>query len=103
MSHNRRISVVGLGYVGLPVAVAFGRAGVPVVAFDIDAARIAALRGGHDHTREIAPEALAEAGLRLTGDAADLALADFHIVTVPTPVSDSKRPDLGRCSPPRAR
>ena len=95
MSHNRRISVVGLGYVGLPVAVAFGRAGVPVVAFDIDAARIAALRGGHDHTREIAPEALAEAGLRLTGDAADLALADFHIVTVPTPVSDSKRPDLG--------
>lgn len=98
MTHSRRISVIGLGYVGLPVAVAFGRtgvpAGVPVVAFDIDARRIAALREGHDHTGEVADADLAAANLHLTDDPADLARADFHIVTVPTPIDDARRPDL---------
>ena len=94
MTHSRRISVIGLGYVGLPVAVAFGRTGVPVVAFDIDARRINALREGHDHTGEVADADLAEANLHLTDDPADLGRADFHIVTVPTPIDDARRPDL---------
>ncbi len=94
MTHSRRISVIGLGYVGLPVAVAFGRTGAPVVAFDIDSRRIAALKAGHDHTGEVADADLAAASLHLTDDAADLAQADFHIVTVPTPIDDARRPDL---------
>jgi len=95
MTHPRRISVIGLGYVGLPVAVAFGRAGASVTAFDIDANRIAELRAGHDRTGEVEPEKLADAGLRFTADPADLAGADFHIVAVPTPIDDAKLPDLG--------
>lgn len=94
MTHSRRVSVIGLGYVGLPVAAAFGRAGVPVVAFDISERRVAELRAGVDSTREIDAADLAAAGLRFTTDPADLAAADFHIVTVPTPIDDARRPDL---------
>jgi len=94
VAHGRRLSVIGLGYVGLPVAVAFGRAGAPVVAFDISGERVAELREGIDRTNEISTAALTEAALRLTTDPADLADADFHIVTVPTPIDDAKRPDL---------
>ena len=53
MQHGRKIAVIGLGYVGLPVAVAFARAGVPVIGFDIDQVRIAELRAGRDRTREV--------------------------------------------------
>ncbi|PWC55347.1 nucleotide sugar dehydrogenase [Azospirillum sp. TSO22-1] len=95
MTSSRRVSVIGLGYVGLPVAIAFGRKGFPVVAFDINQQRVAELRAGRDHTREAAPEDLAAAKLHLTADPADLAQADFHIVTVPTPISAANRPDLG--------
>jgi len=94
MPHTRRISVIGLGYVGLPVAVAFGRTGAPVVAFDIDPGRIKELREGHDRTGEVEADALRGAGLRLTADPVDLADADFHIVAVPTPIDDAKLPDL---------
>lgn len=95
MKHSRRISVIGLGYVGLPVAVAFGRAGASVVAFDIDTQRIAELAAGHDRTGEVEVESLSQAALRFTTDPKDLALADFHIVAVPTPINDAKLPDLG--------
>jgi UDP-N-acetyl-D-glucosamine/UDP-N-acetyl-D-galactosamine dehydrogenase len=95
MDHNRRISVIGLGYVGLPVAVAFGRSGAPVVAYDMNPARIADLRRGVDCTREVDEADLRTARLHLTSDAADLRAADFHIVAVPTPITSSKRPDLG--------
>lgn len=95
MTPPRRISVTGLGYVGLPVAVAFGRTGNPVVAFDVDSARVAELRGGTDSTGEVESEDLTSANLILTDDPADLARADFHIVAVPTPVTADKRPDLG--------
>ena len=91
---NRRISVIGLGYVGLPVATTFARAGHPVVAFDIDARRIAELSAGHDRTGEVDAAALKASGLKFTSDPADLAGADFHIVTVPTPIDASKQPDL---------
>jgi UDP-N-acetyl-D-galactosamine dehydrogenase len=94
MSHNRRISVIGLGYVGLPVAVAFAKAGTPVVAFDINARRIAELKTGTDHTGEVSDADLSAAKLFLTDDPADLKRADFHIVAVPTPVDDAHLPDL---------
>ena len=90
---QRKIAVVGLGYVGLPVAVAFGQRG-PVLGFDINPRRIAELREGHDSTREVDPEELAASQIEFTSDAAALAAADFIIVAVPTPVDDARRPDL---------
>jgi UDP-N-acetyl-D-galactosamine dehydrogenase len=91
---GRHISVIGLGYVGLPVASAFGKAGRPVVAFDIDKRRIAELRKGRDRTGEVEPADLRAKSIRFTSDAEDLRAADFHIVTVPTPIDASKTPDL---------
>ncbi len=92
-SHNRKIAVVGLGYVGLPVAVAFGRKS-PTIGFDINAARVAELKSGHDSTREIEDAELKASDIKFTSNAADLSAADFHIVAVPTPVDEAKRPDL---------
>lgn len=89
------IAVIGLGYVGLPVAAAFGRKGHRVIGFDIDSDRIAELRLGIDRTGEVDGERLAEAHIDLTDREALLAEADIHIVTVPTPVLETKRPDLG--------
>ncbi|SEN80441.1 UDP-N-acetyl-D-galactosamine dehydrogenase [Rhodospirillales bacterium URHD0017] len=91
---QRRVSVVGLGYVGLPVAVTFGRTDQPVVAFDIDKRRIAELTDGHDRTGEVAAPDLFAQGLRFTAEPQDLQAADFHIVTVPTPIDASNTPDL---------
>ncbi|MFQ5534196.1 MAG: nucleotide sugar dehydrogenase [Sphingomonadales bacterium] len=95
MNHNRHIAVIGLGYVGLPVAVAFARIGKPVVAFDINDARITELRAGHDSTGEVELEDLKLPSLQLTTDPKQLAKADFFIVTVPTPITETKRPNLG--------
>ncbi|HWV43042.1 nucleotide sugar dehydrogenase [Pseudorhodoplanes sp.] len=94
MSHQRKIAVIGLGYVGLPVAVAFARSGVRVIGFDIDHGRIEELRGGTDRTREIEPSDLHHDGLIFTADPSVLAEADFFIVTVPTPIDSANRPDL---------
>jgi UDP-N-acetyl-D-glucosamine/UDP-N-acetyl-D-galactosamine dehydrogenase len=92
--HGRKLAVIGLGYVGLPVAVAFGRQGTPVIGFDIDAARISELRAGRDRTREVESVDLRHARLRFTSDPAELSAADFFIVTVPTPIDQARRPDL---------
>ena len=92
-AHGRRIAVVGLGYVGLPVAAAFGGR-APVVAFDSDPARIAELRRGFDRNATVEPAQLVGLCLEFTGDARDLGRADFFIVSVPTPVDEAKRPDL---------
>ena len=94
-AHNRKIAVIGLGYVGLPVAVAFARAGASVIGFDIDAKRVAELRAGSDRTREVEPGDLAPSTLAYEDDPATLADADFYIVTVPTPIDGARRPDLG--------
>ena len=91
---NRRISVIGLGYVGLPVAATFARAGQAVIAFDIDSRRISELIDGHDRTGEVEAAALKAPGLKFTSSAQDLQAADFHIVMVPTPIDASKQPDL---------
>ena len=91
---RRNISVLGLGYVGLPVATAFARAGFEVLGFDIDVRRISELARGHDRTHEVEGEAVNAPGLRFTSAADELRAADFHIVTVPTPIDASKSPDL---------
>lgn len=93
MSERRRIAVIGLGYVGLPVAAAFARKGFSVVGFEIDAERVEELRRGFDRTREVAATDLKS--LNITTDAAELKQADFYIVTVPTPIDDALVPDLG--------
>ena len=95
MAHGRKIAVIGLGYVGLPVAVAFARSGVPVIGFDIDRKRIDELRAGHDRTREVEPAEVGQKTLRYDHDPAQIKDADFYIVTVPTPIDEARRPDLG--------
>ncbi|ABC76294.1 UDP-N-acetyl-D-galactosamine 6-dehydrogenase [Syntrophus aciditrophicus SB] len=93
MRMNRVVSVIGLGYVGLPVAVAFGKR-KRTVGFDINSTRIAELRKGHDRTGEVTPEDLAAADILFTSDINELRQADFHIVAVPTPVDNANQPDL---------
>ena len=91
---NAPIAVIGLGYVGLPLAVEFGRKR-RVVGFDINAGRIADLTAGHDSTLEVdAQELAASRHLSFTSDAGDLAACSIFIVTVPTPIDAHKRPDL---------
>ncbi|MGH8312755.1 MAG: nucleotide sugar dehydrogenase, partial [Gammaproteobacteria bacterium] len=89
----RKISVIGLGYVGLPVAVAFGHR-AEVIGFDVKPERIAELRAGHDRTGEVTDAELRQARILFTGDVTDLRQADFHIVAVPTPVDVANQPDL---------
>jgi UDP-N-acetyl-D-galactosamine dehydrogenase len=92
-SRSEQIVVVGLGYVGLPLAVALARS-FSVVGLDIDERRIEELRLGIDRTREVESEKLAASPLRLTSRSADAAGADVYIVTVPTPVDADNKPDL---------
>ncbi len=91
---RRTLAVIGLGYVGLPVAVAFARAGFTVTGFDIDRLRVAELNRGEDRTREVDRETLMASRLRATHEAEDLRAADFFIVTVPTPIDAALQPDL---------
>ncbi|MEO6581392.1 MAG: nucleotide sugar dehydrogenase, partial [Sphingomicrobium sp.] len=93
MSKIGHIVVVGLGYVGLPLAVALARK-FQVTGMDVDTRRIAELAAGHDRTREIDGDALAQSNLKLTVAAEDCRGADVYIVTVPTPVDAANRPDL---------
>ena len=91
---SARIAIVGLGYVGLPLAVEFGKQH-DTVGYDIHAARIEALKAGHDSTLEVDSEELASASrLSFTSHLADIATCTTYIVTVPTPIDDAKRPDL---------
>ena len=93
-----RVCVLGLGYVGLPLAVAFG--GIyDTLGYDIDAGRVDELRRGHDRTLEVDPVELSESRrLKLSADAADLADRNVYVVTVPTPIDRHRAPDLGAIS-----
>ncbi|MFK8020289.1 MAG: Vi polysaccharide biosynthesis UDP-N-acetylglucosamine C-6 dehydrogenase TviB [Pseudomonadales bacterium] len=94
MSNENRIAIIGLGYVGLPLAVEFGRK-TKTVGFDINGDRISALKRGEDSTLEISPEELASSSdLSFTQDGADLAGCNVYIVTVPTPIDQHRRPNL---------
>ncbi|MEO5808662.1 MAG: nucleotide sugar dehydrogenase, partial [Sphingomicrobium sp.] len=90
----QRVVVIGLGYVGLPLAVALARHG-PILGYDLDSARIAELRDGHDRTREVSRAMLEASALSVTDDPEECRGADIYIVTVPTPVDAANRPDLG--------
>lgn len=90
---NRRISVVGLGYVGLPIAVEFGKK-QSIIGFDIQESRIEELKKGYDRTGEVSEKDLKSAEILFTADSQELKNADFHIIAVPTPVDETKRPDL---------
>ena len=89
----RSIAVVGLGYVGLPIAVAFGKK-APVIGFDINKAKIAELRKGIDRTGEVSAQDLKQSKVQYTSEAAELKAANFIIVAVPTPINEALQPDL---------
>jgi UDP-N-acetyl-D-galactosamine dehydrogenase len=91
---NITVSVVGLGYVGLPVAVAFGKKR-RTIGFDINARRVADLKAGSDKNKEVSTQELKSADILFTSDIADLKKANFHIVAVPTPVDNANVPDMG--------
>lgn len=89
-----KLAVIGLGYVGLPLAVEFAKKR-PVIGFDINQSRVKELQGGRDHTLEVEPEGLKAAKyISYTADPEDLREANTFIVTVPTPIDEYKRPDL---------
>jgi len=90
---NRSISVIGLGYVGLPVAAAFGQLS-KVIGFDINQKRVDELKNGIDKTGEVVSSELSASNVHFTSDLNELSKADFHIVAVPTPIDDSRNPDL---------
>jgi UDP-N-acetyl-D-glucosamine/UDP-N-acetyl-D-galactosamine dehydrogenase len=93
-SPDIRIGIIGLGYVGLPLAVEFGKH-FDTLGYDIHAGRVAELRGGGDHTLEVPAEAFqAATRLRFTDDVAELRQRNIYIVTVPTPIDEAQRPDL---------
>lgn len=95
MEGGRRIAVIGLGYVGLPVAVAFARAGFDTIGYDIDPGRVAEVAAGLDRTGEVDRAALTDLPLlRASADPADLKGRDFFVVTVPTPITAARTPDL---------
>jgi UDP-N-acetyl-D-galactosamine dehydrogenase len=91
---EERIAVIGLGYVGLPVALAFARKFKNTTGFDVNEARVGSLRKGVDVTREVDPEALSTSTLRMTSDPRELKGATFFVVAVPTPIDSEHRPDL---------
>jgi UDP-N-acetyl-D-glucosamine/UDP-N-acetyl-D-galactosamine dehydrogenase len=95
MQLGRNIAVIGLGYVGLPVAASFARRGFPVVGFDVDTGRISELVDGYDRTCEVEGDDLRHESLTFSSDPAAIRNSDFFIVTVPTPIDDARRPDLG--------
>ncbi|MDX8413342.1 MAG: hypothetical protein R8J85_04570, partial [Mariprofundales bacterium] len=91
---NKTVAVVGMGYVGLPLALAFGRV-MRTIGFDTSEDKIAAYSDGYDPTSEMEPDLFVRAKqLTYTTDASELALADFVVVAVPTPVDDAHQPDL---------
>ena len=94
VSGEEKLSLVGLGYVGMPIAVAFAKK-VKVVGFDLNAQKIELYKSGIDPTNEVGGEVVKNTKVEFTADASKLKEAKFHIVAVPTPVNDDHTPDLG--------
>lgn len=89
-----KLSIIGLGYVGLPIAVAFAKKGISVIGFDVNEAKLQTYRSGKDPTNEIGDQAIQATTVEFTSDPGRLKEARFHIVAVPTPVNDDHTPDL---------
>lgn len=94
LNHEEKLSVVGLGYVGMPIAHAFAKKGVDVIGFDLNKAKIELYKSGVDPTNEIGNEEIAKTKIHFTSDEAELKKSKFHIVAVPTPVNTDHTPDL---------
>ncbi len=94
VNRKEKISLVGLGYVGMPIAVAFAKKGVDVIGFDVNRAKIELYRQGIDPTKEVGDEVIKNTTVCFTSDEKDLQKAKFHIVAVPTPVNTDHTPDL---------
>ena len=94
VNREEKISLIGLGYVGMPIAVTFARK-ADVIGFDINRSKIALYKQGKDPTREVGDEVISRTTVEFTSNPADLKRARFHIVAVPTPVRDDHTPDLG--------
>lgn len=93
-SGEESLSLIGLGYVGMPIAVAFANEGVKVIGFDLNKAKIELYKNGKDPTNEVGDEAIKQTSVMFTSDETDLQKAKFHIVAVPTPVNQDHTPDL---------
>ena len=91
---SETIAILGLGYVGLPVALAFARKFPGTIGFDVDVAKVKELERGHDRNREVPEDVLKSTSLKVSSDLADLAKATFYVVAVPTPVDEHNVPDL---------
>ena len=91
---EEKVSLVGLGYVGMPIAVAYANKGVGVIGFDLNKAKIELYKSGVDPTKEVGDEAIKNTTVYFTSDEEDLKKAKFHIVAVPTPVNTDHTPDL---------
>lgn len=94
IAKEEKISLVGLGYVGMPIAVAFAKKGVEVIGFDLNKEKIELYKNGVDPTKEVGDEAIKKSSVYFTADEKDLQKAKFHIVAVPTPVNTDHTPDL---------
>jgi UDP-N-acetyl-D-galactosamine dehydrogenase len=94
VSREEKLSLVGLGYVGMPIAVAFASKGVDVIGFDLNKAKIELYKNGVDPTKEVGDEAIQNSTVYFTSNEKDLQKAKFHIVAVPTPVNTDHTPDL---------
>lgn len=94
INHEEKLSLVGLGYVGMPIAVAFAGKGIDVIGFDLNKAKIELYKSGIDPTKEVGDEAIKNTNVYFTSNEADLKKAKFHIVAVPTPVNTDHTPDL---------
>lgn len=93
-THQACLAVIGLGYVGMPIALAFAERGVDVIGFDINAKKIEGYKKGIDPTDEVGDRAIAETAVQFTADESDLETAQFFIVAVPTPINTDHTPDL---------
>ena len=93
-NNEEALSLVGLGYVGMPIAIEFAKRGVKVIGFDLNAAKIETYKSGVDPTHEVGDEAIRNTTVQFTADETDLKKAKFHIVAVPTPVNNDHTPDL---------
>ena len=94
VNREEKLSLVGLGYVGMPIAVAFANKGIDVIGFDLNKAKIELYKNGVDPTKEVGDEAIKNSSVYFTSDERDLQKAKFHIVAVPTPVNTDHTPDL---------
>lgn len=93
-NQEESLSLVGLGYVGMPIAVEFAKRGVKVIGFDLNAAKIETYKSGFDPTNEVGDDVIKNTTVEFTANEKDLKRAKFHIVAVPTPVNDDHTPDL---------